>query len=101
MFGIGAESGEQSFEALAIFVSYGDEAQAEAAAAFYVANDGVGFDAAFLNEKVQFSGHASFNTEVRGLDEEAVDADVEDAGDIVAAIAAPTNPDIFRRGKAG
>ena len=96
-----AESGEQSFEALAIFVSYSDEAQAEAAAAFDVANDGVGFDAAFLNEKVQFGGHAFFHLGLRSLDEEAVDADVEDAGDIVAAIAAPADPDVFRRGKAG
>jgi len=98
---MGAESGEQSFEALAIFVSYCDETQAEAAAVFDVANDGVGFDAAFLNEKVQFSGHAFFHLGVRSLDEEAVDADVEDAGDIVAAIAAPADPDIFRRGEAG
>jgi hypothetical protein len=101
MFGMGAESGEQSFEALAIFVGYSDEAQAEAVAVFYVANDGVGFDAAFLNEKVQFSGHAFFHLGLRSLDEEAVDADVEDAGDIVAAIAAPADPDVFRRGKAG
>jgi hypothetical protein len=101
MFGMGAESGEQSFEALAIFVGYGDEAQAEAAAVFYVANHGVDFDAAFLNEKVQFSGHAFFHLGLRSLDEEAVDADVEDAGDIVAAIAAPADPDVFRRGKAG
>jgi hypothetical protein len=34
---------------LAIFIGYGQESQAESAAVFYVANDGVGFDAAFLN----------------------------------------------------
>lgn len=98
---MGAESGEQSFEALAIFVSYGDEAEAKAAAVFYVANDGVGFDAAFLNEKVQFSGHAFFHVGMRSLDEQAFDADVEDAGDIVAAIATPADPDIFRGWEAG
>ena len=98
---MGAESGEQSFEALAIFVGYSDEAQPEAVAVFYVANHGVGFDAAFLNEKIQFSGHAFFHLGVRRLDEEAVDADVEYAGDIVAAIAAPADPDVFRGWEAG
>ena len=86
---------------MAIFVSYGDEAQAETDAGFYVANDGVGFDAAFLNEKVQFGGHAFFQLGVRSLDEEAIDADVEYAGDIVAAIAAPADPDVFRGWEAG
>jgi hypothetical protein len=32
--------------------------------------------------------------EMRSLDEEAVDADVEDTGDVIAAIAAPTNPNV-------
>jgi len=81
---------------LAIFVAYGEESQAEAAAVFYVADDGVGFDAAFLNEKVEFGGHAFFDFEVRGLDEQAVNADVQDAGDIVAAIAAQADPDVLR-----
>ena len=80
---------------MAIFVAYGEESQAEAAAVFYVADDGVGFDAAFLNEKVEFGGHAFFHFEMRGLYEEAIDADVEDAGDVVAAIAAPADPDVL------
>jgi len=57
-------------------VGYGEESQAEAAAAFYVANDGVGFYAALLNEKVEFGGHAFFDFGVKGLDEEAIDADI-------------------------
>jgi hypothetical protein len=97
---MGAEPGEHGFEALAIFFVDGEKAQAETAAAFYVANDGVGFDAAFLNEEVELGGHAFFDLEVRGLDEKAVDADVEDARDVVAAIAAPADPDVFRGWKA-
>jgi hypothetical protein len=81
---------------LAILISEGNEAKAEAAASFDVANYGVGFDAAFLNEEVELGGHAFFDFEVRGLDEEAVDGDVQNAGDIVAAVAAPADPDIFR-----
>jgi hypothetical protein len=60
-----------------------------------VANDGVGFDAAFLNQKVEFGGHAFFQFETQGFDEEAIDADVEDAGDVLAAIAAPADPDVL------
>jgi hypothetical protein len=98
---IGAEAGEHGFEALAIVVGYGNEAKAQAAAAFDVANDGVGFDAAFLNEEVQFGLHAFLDLEVRRLYKEAVDADVENARDIVAAITSPADPNVFRGGKAG
>lgn len=66
-----------------------------------MADDGVGFDAALLNEEVELGGHAFFDLEVRSLDEEAVDADIEDAGDIVAAVAAPADPDVFRGWEAG
>jgi hypothetical protein len=59
-----------------------------------VANDGVGFDTAFLDEKVEFGGHAFFHFAMRGFDEEAIDADVEDAGDVFAAMAAPADPDV-------
>jgi hypothetical protein len=59
-----------------------------------VANLGVGFDAALLDEKVESGGHAFFHFETRGFDEEAIDADVEDAGDVLAAIAAPADPDV-------
>jgi hypothetical protein len=97
---VGAEAREHGFEALAIVVGYGNEAQAQAGAAFDMANDGVGFDAAFLDEKVQFGLHAFLDLEVRRLDEEAVDADIEDARDVVAAIAAPADPNVFRGGKA-
>ena len=94
------EPGEHGFEALAIFFTYGEEAQAQALAAFDVANDSVGLDAAFLDEEVELGGHAFFDLEVRGLDEKTVNADVEDAGDVVAAIAAPADPNVFRSGKA-
>jgi hypothetical protein len=94
----GAEPREHGLEALAILVGDGDKAKPKTAAiaAFYVANYGVGFNATFLNEEVKFGGHAFFEFEVRSLDEKAVDADVEDAGDVVAAIAAPADPDVFR-----
>lgn len=97
---MGAEPGEHGFEALAIFFTYGEETQAKASAAFYVADDSVGLDAAFLNEEVEHGGHAFFDLEVRGLDEKTVNAYVEDAGDVVAAIAAPADPNVFRSGNA-
>jgi hypothetical protein len=98
---MGAEPGEHSFEVLAIFFADGEETQAKASAAFDMADDSVGLDAAFLNEEVQLGGHAFFDLEVRGLDEKTVNADVEDAGDVVAAIAEPADPNVFRGRKAG
>jgi hypothetical protein len=59
-----------------------------------VANDGFSFDAAFLDEKVEFGGHAFFHFEARGFDKEAIDADVQDPGDVLAAIAEPADPDV-------
>jgi hypothetical protein len=85
---------------LAIFVGYDYEAEAQARSAFYVADDRFGFDAAFLDEEVEFGLHAFFDFEVRGLDEEAVDADVEDAGYIVTAVALPADPDVLGGWKA-
>jgi len=97
---MGAEPGEHSFEALAIFLADGEETKAQASATFYVADDGVGLDAAFLNEEVELGGHAFFDLEVSGLDEKTLNADVEDARDIVAAIATPADPNVFRSWKA-
>ena len=97
---MGAKPREHSFETLAIFFTYGEKTQAQAPAAFDVADDGVGLDAAFLNEEVELGGHAFFDLDVRGLDEKAVNAYVEDAGDIVEAVAAPADPDVLRSGKA-
>jgi len=81
-------------------VADGEKTQAKASAAFDVADDSVGLDAAFLDEEVELGGHAFFDLEVRRLNEKAVDADVEDAGDVVAAVAAPADPNVFRSGKA-
>jgi hypothetical protein len=64
-----AKPGKQGPEALAVFFGYRKETQAKATAAFYVANDGVGFDAALLNEEVELGGHALFHLEMGGLDE--------------------------------
>jgi hypothetical protein len=89
-----AQPRKQGFEALAVFLAYGEESQAKAAATFYVADDGVGLDATFLDQEIKFGRHALFHFEVRGLDEQAVDADVEDAGDVVSSVAAPTDPNI-------
>lgn len=65
-----------------------------------MSDHGIGFDAALLDKEVELRGHALFDFEVRGLDEESVDADVENPGNIVAAVAAPANPDVFRSQKA-
>jgi hypothetical protein len=97
---MGAEPGEHSFETLAIFLADGEETQAQAPATFYVSDDSIGLDAAFLNEEVELGGHTFFDLEVRGFDEKTVNADVEDAGDVVAAVAAPADPNVFRSGKA-
>ena len=96
-----SEPGEHGFEALAVFFADGEETKAQAPATFYVADDGVGLDAAFLNEEVELGGHAFFYLEVRGLDEKAVNTYVEDAGDVVPTVAAPADPNVFRSGKAG
>jgi hypothetical protein len=89
-----AQPRKQGFKALAVFLAYGEESQAKPAATFYVADDGVGPDATFLDQEIKFGRHALFHFEVRGLDEQAVDADVEDAGDVVPSVAAPTDPNI-------
>ncbi len=87
---------QHGFQALAVFFGQRDEFQADSRAAFYVANDGLGSDAPFLNEKIELGGHSVLDLEMRGLDKKAVAADVQDAGDIIAAIAAPADPDVFR-----
>jgi hypothetical protein len=97
---VGAEAGEHGFEALTIFLGDGDETKAKPAATFYVTDDGVGLDAALLNEEIEFGRHAFFEFRVRSLDEEAVDTYVENAGDVVAAIAAPANPNVLGGWKA-
>jgi len=66
-----------------------------------MANERVRPQGAFLNQKIQFGGHAFVHVGMRGLDEEAMDADVEDTRDIVASIATPADPDIFRSLKPG
>jgi hypothetical protein len=97
----GAEPCQQGFEALAIVVAHSNESQAEAAAALYMTNDSVGFDAPFLNQEIELGRHAFFHIEVRSLDKEAVDTYVQDAGHIVAFVAAPAEPDILRGWKPG
>jgi hypothetical protein len=57
-----------------------------------VADCGVGFEAAFLNQEIQFCREAFVEAFLPGVEEEAVDAEIQDAGDILAAIAAPANP---------
>ena len=91
-----AEPHEQGSEAPSIFIGHGNESQAKPASAFYVANHRFGFNAPFLNEKVQVRRHAFFDLEVRRLNKQAVDADIKDSRDIVAAIANPADPNVFR-----
>ena len=94
--GQGAEPGQKSFQAGAILVVDGQELHADAVATIHVTDDGVRFDTAFPNEKVEPGGHACFDAEMRSLEEHAVDADIQDAGDVVEAVAAPADPDVFR-----
>jgi hypothetical protein len=91
----GAEPCQQSSEALPIAVSHGRKSQAQAIAALYVTNQSIGRDTAFLDQKIELGGHAFFHAEVRSLDKKTIDADVQDARDIVALVAAPANPDVF------
>jgi len=94
--GQGAEPCQESFQARAILVVDGQELDAEAVATIHVTDNGVRFDAALGNEKVEPGGHAFFDAEMRSLDEHAVDVDIQDAGDVVEAVAAPADPDVFR-----
>jgi hypothetical protein len=57
-----------------------------------VADCGVGFEAAFLNQEIQIYREAFVESFLRGVEEETVHAEIQDAGDIVAAIAAPADP---------
>ena len=91
----GAEPCQQSPESLAIAVAHGSKSQAEAAPFFYMAHDCVGLYAPFLNQKIELGRHALFHTEVRSLDKQAVDTDVQDAGDIIAFVASPAEPNIL------
>jgi len=91
----GAESCQQSSESLAIAVSHSSKSQAESVAALYVTNRSIGRDAAFLDQKIQLGGHALFHAEVLRLDKKAIDADVQDARNIVALVAAPADPNVL------
>jgi len=94
--GQGAEPRQESFQAGAILVVDGQELHAEAVATIHVTDDGVCFDTALLNEKVEPGGHAFFDAEMGSLDEHAVDVDIQDAGDVVEAVTTPADPDVFR-----
>jgi hypothetical protein len=91
----GAEPCQQSSKALAVAVSHGRKSQAEAIATLHVTNQSFGCDTAFLDQKIELGGHAFFHAEVRGLDKKAIDADVQDTGNIVALVTAPADPDVF------
>jgi hypothetical protein len=93
------EPRKEGLQSPAVFLWYDHESQPESAPAFYVTNDSLRFDAAFLNQKVQFGRHAFLHLEVRSLNEQPIDTDIEDPGDVVAAIANPADPDVFRGGK--
>ncbi len=91
----GAEPCQQSSEALAIAVSHSSKSQAESIATLYVTNQSFGRDTSFLDQKIELGWHALFHAEVRRLDKQAINADVQDARNIVAVVAAPADPDIF------
>lgn len=55
---MGAKPCQYGFQPLTVFFAHNDEPQSEAAAALYVANDGVGSNAPLLNEKIELGGHA-------------------------------------------
>ena len=91
----GAEPCQQSSKALAIAVSHGRKSQAEPIAALYVTDQSIGCDTAFLNQKIELGGHAFFHAQVRRLNKKAIDADVQDARNIIALVTAPADPDVF------
>lgn len=82
-------------------IAYSEKFEAEAVAAPDVTNDSFGVDAALLNQKIEFGGHAFFDSLVRRLDKQPVDADIQDAGDVVATVAAPADPDVVRGRESG
>jgi hypothetical protein len=63
-----------------------------------VAYDGVRSYTALLNEKVELTRHAFFDAEMGSFNEHAVDADIQGARDIVAAVAPPADPEVLRGG---
>jgi hypothetical protein len=60
-----------------------------------VANHGVGPDAAFLDQEIELGRHALFHVEMRRLDEQAFDTDVQYTGDIITGIATPADPNVL------
>src|SRR5690348_3318033 len=90
------KAGEQCFKARTIRLGNREELHAEAVAAFNVANNRVGIDAALFDKKIQLGGHALLEGEVLSLDKQARRRNVQDSRDIVTAIASPANPDVVR-----
>jgi hypothetical protein len=91
----GAEAGHQGDQIFAVFFADGGKFEAHALAFARMADGGVGANGAFLDEKME----VGFGTDFLGLpcfDEGAADAQVTDAGDIVAAVTAEVDPNVGR-----
>lgn len=87
-----AEAAEQGGQAGAVGVGDGGELEAEATAAD-VADDRVGADLSFGDEKIKLGGGA--DGALRGrLQEQAAEAHVADAREVVAAVGMPADPDV-------
>src|SRR5690348_18479965 len=64
------KAGEQCFKARTIRLGNREELHAEAVAAFNVANNRVGIDAALFDKKIQLGGHALLRSEERRVGKE-------------------------------
>ena len=63
-FGVmGAEARDHGFEALPVGIGDGDKAKTEAGSAADMADEGVGLNAAFLDEELQLGGHAFLDSD--------------------------------------
>lgn len=93
---MGTKPSKNGSWALAVFFAQRQKSQSDSRAAFHVANNGIGSDTSLLHEKIELGRHSFLNFRMRGPDKEAVDADVQDTGDILTPIATPADPDVLR-----
>lgn len=66
-----------------------------------MANGGVRPQAALLNQKINLCSKANVEAVVRCMDKNSIRAQVQDSGDVIAAIAMPTDPNFVRGLDAG
>jgi len=78
-----------------MFLANEDKLQAEPGAGARVADDGLRGDFALLDQKMEL-GFGVSGELLRCFEEEAAGAQISNAGNIVASLAVPKDPDVFR-----